>query len=276
MPVRKVGKNCYQWGNQKVYCGVGAYQKASAQGNAIYLTGWREAEDEGLEIRDMTYEDRTRWPIDFYFLPNKDFDSELFLVNDRYFLFQRDSHWVIWDMERRTYEQWNYLGSPVRYFDLETTPAYDAFFTKQDALTLLEWEVEKDRERIEKLWREWENEDRKRYADALFLMTEGAVRGLRKRMNQEEKEMNKHPNRGYNWIPNRIKQEATAEIMADLPCKKCGERHFNSLAQADRHKHFCHKYGVQPENGFFFTPMALELIRLGILGDSLDNKNNNE
>lgn len=45
MPVRKVGKDCYQWGNQKVYCGTDAKRKAILQGIAIENTGWKEAED---------------------------------------------------------------------------------------------------------------------------------------------------------------------------------------------------------------------------------------
>lgn len=44
MPVRQVGKDCYQWGNQKKYCGPGAKQKAILQGIAIENTGWKEAE----------------------------------------------------------------------------------------------------------------------------------------------------------------------------------------------------------------------------------------
>ena len=34
MPVRKKG-NCYQYGNQKKYCGAGARRKAAKQGAAI-------------------------------------------------------------------------------------------------------------------------------------------------------------------------------------------------------------------------------------------------
>lgn len=45
MPVRQVGQDCYQWGNQKVYCGTDAKRKAILQGIAIENTGWREAED---------------------------------------------------------------------------------------------------------------------------------------------------------------------------------------------------------------------------------------
>ena len=43
MPVRKVGKDCYQWGSQKKYCGKGAKKKAEAQGRAIRATGWTES-----------------------------------------------------------------------------------------------------------------------------------------------------------------------------------------------------------------------------------------
>lgn len=36
MPVKKVGKDCYQWGNTgKKYCGTGAKEKAARQGRAI-------------------------------------------------------------------------------------------------------------------------------------------------------------------------------------------------------------------------------------------------
>ena len=45
MPVRKVGKDCYQWGNQKVYCGKDAKRKATLHGVAIENTGWKEAEN---------------------------------------------------------------------------------------------------------------------------------------------------------------------------------------------------------------------------------------
>jgi len=45
MPVRQVGKDCYQWGNQKLYCGTDAKRKAILQGIAIENTGWKEAEE---------------------------------------------------------------------------------------------------------------------------------------------------------------------------------------------------------------------------------------
>lgn len=43
MPVHKVGKDCYQWGNSgKVYCGKNAKQKAEKQAKAIKASGWKE------------------------------------------------------------------------------------------------------------------------------------------------------------------------------------------------------------------------------------------
>jgi len=44
MPVREVSPGCFQWGDQKIYCGRGAKAKAVAQGRAIRATGWKEAE----------------------------------------------------------------------------------------------------------------------------------------------------------------------------------------------------------------------------------------
>jgi len=52
-----VGDDCYQWGNQKVYCGAGAYEKAVAQGEAIRATGWKEAEFEAPYQPDQTMQD---------------------------------------------------------------------------------------------------------------------------------------------------------------------------------------------------------------------------
>lgn len=38
MPVKKVGKNKYQWGNEKIYEGKGAKEKAIKQGIAIKIS----------------------------------------------------------------------------------------------------------------------------------------------------------------------------------------------------------------------------------------------
>lgn len=43
MPVHKVGKDGYQWGNTgKVYHGKDAKKKAEIQGQAIKKSGWTE------------------------------------------------------------------------------------------------------------------------------------------------------------------------------------------------------------------------------------------
>lgn len=45
MPVRKVGKDCYQWGERgKKYCGPGAKEKATKQGQAIKISQEQQKE----------------------------------------------------------------------------------------------------------------------------------------------------------------------------------------------------------------------------------------
>ena len=60
MPVRQVGKDCYQWGNQKKYCGPNAKKKAILQGIAIENTGWKEAENWGRVKSYQYVRDETR------------------------------------------------------------------------------------------------------------------------------------------------------------------------------------------------------------------------
>ena len=433
MPVRKVGKDCYQWGNQKVYCGKDAKRKAILQGIAIENTGWKEAEDardfartkhegrmygnepymthidgvasafedehlkniaylhdvvedtdvtiedirehfgedvsravdaitrrkgelyfdyihrvkqhpeatqvkladlhynlnektkpslakrnrkairiltdtweaeeeeeEELEIRNLMHEDLEDWPIDFDFLQGQMEDiawgGELLLVNSRWIVFRTGKVFKAWDLDRRKYNQWNYLHAPLnrKYFDLTPTPSYYDYLNKEDIMADLQYKQRKLNENAKKFW-EWVPKNPKpdffqlpkpgsgdgfrlfgRGLDARWLLTKAEVNALKLRMNDEEREMRKHPNRGYDWIPNRVCEEVTAEIMQELPCPTCGMREFTSLAQSKRHKHFCKKYGLQPPNGFFFSPMILELIEEGIIAPSLDNKNNNE
>ena len=47
MPVHKAGPGCYQWGNQKKYCGKGAKEKAEAQGRAIMWAKHQENKKKG-------------------------------------------------------------------------------------------------------------------------------------------------------------------------------------------------------------------------------------
>jgi hypothetical protein len=59
MPVRKVSDNpdCYQWGNQKIYCGKGAKEKAIKQGIAIVNTGWRDSQSESKDAENFNWGD---------------------------------------------------------------------------------------------------------------------------------------------------------------------------------------------------------------------------
>jgi hypothetical protein len=81
MPVRKVSDNpdCYQWGNQKIYCGKGAKEKAIKQGIAIVNTGWKEAEGETkkIPIEDIEIGSIFIFPNgDRYVLNEKEIDGE--------------------------------------------------------------------------------------------------------------------------------------------------------------------------------------------------------
>ena len=81
MPVRKVSDNpdCYQWSNQKIYCGKGAKRKAEKQGQAIYSTGWKEAEDETkmIPIEDIEIGSIFFFPNgDKYVLNEREIDGE--------------------------------------------------------------------------------------------------------------------------------------------------------------------------------------------------------
>lgn len=55
MPVRKVGKNSYQWGmHGKVYSGSGAKSKAAAQGRAAYAHGYKGKKKTKVQKMHMT------------------------------------------------------------------------------------------------------------------------------------------------------------------------------------------------------------------------------
>ena len=72
--MRKVGSDCYQWGNQKVYCGDGAYEKALAQGQAVYQTGWREAENVStISIEQLGVGVEFKFPQDWFEPPFTEF-----------------------------------------------------------------------------------------------------------------------------------------------------------------------------------------------------------
>lgn len=66
--------DCYQWGNQKVYCGDDAYDKALKQGQAIYQTGWREAENVStISIEQLGVGVEFKFPQDWFEPPFTEF-----------------------------------------------------------------------------------------------------------------------------------------------------------------------------------------------------------
>lgn len=79
------------------------------------------------------------------------------------------------------------------------------------------------------------------------------------KMNREDMEMAQHPNRGQNWIPMRLVKSKAQSVREELECPTCGENRFGTLVEAKRHQFYCDKYGAQPSNGLFMTPLELHL-----------------
>lgn len=382
MPVRKVGKDCYQWGNQKVYCGTDAQRKAILQGIAIENTGWKEAEtardfakkkhegqmyddetpymthvdgvagafeDEHLkniaylhdvvedtdvtieEIRERFGEDvsravdaLTRRKGEQYFdyihrvkqhpeatqvkladlhynlnentkpslakrnrkamrilthiseaeeinmntVPNIgltipihfggiDGDRKMWLHNGHFLIgTTEDGRWGVYDLDRNDFVGWNYAGFPLteKYWawwkDNEGLKReYWHLLTLEDAILLADWSDEKDKKRADKF---------NQGADDLStsFMSKTQRRALKMKMNRDDNEMARHPNRSTDWIPMRLIKEKAQEVREGLKCPTCGENRFGTLVAAKRHHFYCDKYGFQPPNQLYFTPIS--------------------
>ena len=380
MPVQKVGKNCYQWGNQKVYCGKDAKRKAILQGIAIENTGWKEAEDardfarekhegqmygdkpymthvedvasgfEDSHLREIAYlhdvvedsdvtiqEIRERFgekvsvavdaltrrkepyfdyirrvkenpeatqikladlhanlknnpteslakryhkaiailtnnkkaeEIDVkttsysFILPSEFDENNDFHVGGGYLLISTDKEgkWRIWDMDIASFVGWNVLSSPLyREYNPKyplTKPRIYQFDSLEDAEKQAAWEELETMLAVENWW------DGKKATNniALGLVSKGKLAALRMKMTKGEKEDAKDPNRSQDWIPNRLVKELGGELKEKLPCPVCGEKLFTSLLAAQRHHFYCEKYGRQPTNRLFFSPLELLMI----------------
>jgi hypothetical protein len=278
LPVRKVGKDCYQWGNQKVYCGKDAKKKATLQGIAIENTGWKEAEE-----------------IDFAYVPNMGItipsqfggggsvgsgDRPLWLRKGHYLIGTSEhGKWAVYDLDTNEFIGWNYVGSPFgqKYWDWTKTLSeeeeikysdrygyfdiYKQLLSFEDAIILVDYMNEKEMKAADKFWRDYYEYGES--GSSTSFMTDGERRALRYQMNDEEKEMARHPNRSQDWIPQRLIKEKTQDVKDKLECKKCGAKRFGTLVAAKRHQFYCDKYGAQPPNGLYFTPISLMLLQGG-------------
>ena len=254
LPVQKVGKNCYQWGNQKVYCGNGAKAKAIKQGIAIENTGWKEAEEIDL----------THVPSIGLIIPNAfggvESKRKMWLRNGHHLIgTTKDGKWAVYDLDENDFIGWNYVNSPLnKYWDLKNRMPkddgweYHHLLSFEDALILSDWMKERELETADDFFKGG-------FANATGFMTDSQRRALRYRMTDEEKRMSRSPNRSNKWIPNRLIEEKTDEVKEQLECKKCGAKRFGSIVAAKRHQFYCDKYGAQPSNGLFMTPLELHL-----------------
>ncbi len=260
MPVQQVGQDCYQWGNQKVYCGTDAKRKAILQGIAIENTGWKEAEEIDVATPSFPFP-----------LPNEFNETRDFYIHEGYLLISADSvgKYRIWDMDGQEFLGWNIMGkgNPVmtEYEDKYslTHPEVEQFDTLNDARTYAKWRANRKIEAVKNFFNP-EHTDYKNTQTASSLATPAKRAALKMKMTQNDKKNARHPNRSGGWIPLWIMKEWAEELTKKMPCPTCGEKIFPSLIAAQRHHFYCEKYGSQPQNKLYFTPFEVVLIQEGI------------
>ena len=250
MPVRKVGKNCYQWGNQKLYCGKDAERKAILQGIAIENTGWKEAEEINLNEA----------PHIGLVVPSAlggvEGKRKMWLHKGHYLIGTTDSgEWAVYDLDAQEVLGWNGITFPLsqqywKWYEAKKITEYWHLFSLEDAITLADWSNEHDMETADDFHN---GED----TLSISFMSKNQRKALRMKLNSNEREMARHGNRGSDWISNRLTIERADEVRNELECPTCGEKRFGTIVAAQRHQFYCDKYGFQPPNGLYFTPVSL-------------------
>ncbi len=256
MPVRKVGNDCYQWGNQKVYCGKDAKRKAILQGIAIQNTGWREAE----EIQ-LTQNQGLLLPSEF-----KE-TNPTFHLHEGYLLISQDREgkWRVWDMDRAAFHGWNYGTSPAYNAYREkhemVKPHIFQFDTLQDAVAHAEWSHNKAITEVT----QWIEKEEDSWMPRNFV-SKSKWKVMQMQLNDQEKRDARHPNRDPStYLPKRLLKVLGEAIRKELdhPCLQ--GKIFPSYAAAGRYKFYCEKYGVQPPNKLYFTPTEIMILHQGLL-----------
>ena len=255
MPVRKVGEDCYQWGNQKVYCGKDAKRKAILQGIAIENTGWKEAEEINL----------AHVPNIGLVVPSQlggvDSKRKLWLHKGHYLIgTTEDGYWGVYDLDRNDFCGWNGISFPLtkkywKWYDslgekAKQNAQYWHLHSFEDAIVLADWNEEEQMNAAKK----FHGGDDSMSTNFLSKVQRKA---LRMKMNREEREQSRHPNRSSHWIPHRLVIEKADEVRRELECPTCGGKMFGTIVAAKRHQFYCDKYGFQPPNGLYFSPISL-------------------
>jgi len=261
LPVRKVGEDCYQWGNQKVYCGKDAKQKAILQGIAIENTGWKEAEE--IDLDDIP-------PIGIVFPVHfTEIKENIVYIHNHYLIGKtQQGFWRVWNLDDNAYIGNNYTTFPLwrKYSDWrkknEDAKLVD-MIDLEDSIALADWQYEQALKNADKFWNGNDS------LSTTFI-TKGKRRTLQYKMTDEEQKMRRHPNRSSEWIPNRIITEYAEVIKQDMPCPTCGKKRFSSMVEAERHHFYCEKYGIQPQNGLYFTTMELAMVEQGLITKESD------
>ena len=167
--------------------------------------------------------------------------------------------WKVWDLDRNDWVRWNFRGFTLfdRYWDWKKEDEgvdYSDIQSFEDAIALVDWKKNADLERADKFHK---GDD----SLATTFMSKTERRALRMKMSREEKEMARHPNRGVDWIPIRLVKSKAQSVREELECPCSGEKRFGTLVEAKRHQFYCEKYGFQPPNQLYFTPLSLFVAR---------------
>ena len=176
--------------------------------------------------------------------------------------------WRVWDLDKNDWVCWNFPNFSLfsRYWRWVKEPhgedrpedlEYSDMQSFQDAMALVDWKQKQDWDLAHRFW------DGDNSLSTSFI-TPSKRRALQYQMTNEENKM-RGGNRGPEWIPNRIVNEYAEVIKRDMPCPTCGQKRFTSMAAAERHHFYCEKYGIQPQNGLWFTPMELVMVKEGLI-----------
>ena len=102
----------------------------------------------------------------------------------------------------------------------------------QQAYSLVEFLVKINAEYIESIW----EDDSESGAG---LLTDSQRYEWRTQFTDKEREMGRHPNRSYKWLPQRLRKEINLWVRKKLTCEKCGNHNFHSFRETDVHIKTC-------------------------------------
>ena len=175
-------------------------------------------------------------------------DREYYLCNEHFIITTNDEGlWRIWDIDAR-----NYVGIPYNNFS--------------DAELACDEETIRLFNLVTDFWKG-------NTSNGIYLLNERQLDSLKHKLTKQEKDMviDRTPNTPYapDWIPLRLREDKVQYLQGKLPCPTCRLQLFSSLTAAERHHFYCKKYGFQPSNGLYFTPIQLMMMKNNMSPDNM-------